>query len=59
MPAVVALHRTLWGKRFCQRLTAKGKKPMVIIGAMMRKLAHVAFGVIKSGRSFDPALHSA
>lgn len=59
MPAVVALHRTLWGKRFCQRLAARGKKPMVIIGAMMRKLAHVAFGVIKSGRSFDPDLHNA
>lgn len=59
MPAMVALHRTAWGKRFGQRLAAKGKKPMLIIGAMMRKLAHVAFGVIKSGRPFDPALHNA
>jgi transposase len=32
---------------------------MVIIGAMMRKLAQIAFGVIKSGRPFDPALHNA
>jgi len=24
---------------------------------MMRKLVHVAFGVLKSGKTFDPALH--
>jgi transposase len=59
MPAVVALHRTAWGKRFRERLEANRKIPMVIIGAMMRKLAQVAFGVIKSGRPFDPALHNA
>lgn len=59
MPAVVALHRTKWGKRYRERLEANKKKPMVIIGAMMRKLAQVAFGVIKSGRPFDPALHNA
>ena len=29
----------------------------LIIGAMMRKLIHVAFGVLKSGKNFDPALH--
>jgi hypothetical protein len=23
----------------------------------MRKLVHVAFGVLKSGKAFDPALH--
>lgn len=59
MPAVVALTRTHWGKRLWDRLIAKGKKPKVVIGAMMRKLAQVAFGVIKSGRPFDPALHNA
>jgi hypothetical protein len=32
---------------------------MLIIGAMMRKLIHVAFGVLKSGQPFDPALHGA
>jgi transposase len=30
---------------------------MVIIGAMMRKLIHIAFGVLKSGKPFNPALH--
>ncbi len=57
MPAMVALYKTEWGKRFRERLAAAGKPPMLIIGAMMRKLIHVAFGVLKSGKNFDPALH--
>jgi transposase len=57
MPALVALHKTDWGKRFRERLAAAGKPPKLIIGAMMRKLIHVAFGVLKSGKNFDPALH--
>jgi hypothetical protein len=31
----------------------------IIIGAMMRKLVHVAFGVLKSGKAFNPAMHGA
>jgi transposase len=57
MPAMVALYHTAWGKSFRQRLAASGKPPMLIIGAMMRKLIHVAFGVLKSGKKFDPTLH--
>jgi transposase len=57
MPAMVALYRTVWGKRFRDRLSAAGKPPKLIIGAMMRKLVHVAFGVLKSRKPFDPALH--
>ena len=30
---------------------------MLILGAMMRKLIHVAFGVLKSGKPFNPTLH--
>lgn len=59
MPAMVALYKTAWGKSFRHRLAASGKPPMLIIGAMMRKLVHVAFGVLKSGESFKPALHGA
>ncbi|MCP5141832.1 MAG: IS110 family transposase [Gammaproteobacteria bacterium] len=59
MPAMVALHRTAWGRQFRDRLAANGKPPMVILGAMMRKLIHVAFGVLKSGQPFNPALHGA
>ncbi|MFY9260787.1 MAG: IS110 family transposase, partial [Gallionella sp.] len=42
-----------------ERLAAAGKPAKLIIGAMMRKLIHVAFGVLKSGKKFDPALHLA
>jgi transposase len=59
MPAMVALYKTAWGQRFRERLAAAGKPPKLIIGAMMRKLLHVAFGVLKSGKPFDPALHGA
>jgi hypothetical protein len=59
MPAMVTLYRTGWGKQFKARLAIAGKPPKLIIGAMMRKLIHVAFGVLKSGKSFDPALHGA
>jgi transposase len=59
MPAMVALHKTAWGKVLRQRLAAAGKPPMLIIGAMMRKLVHVAFGVLKSRKAFDPTLHGA
>ncbi|TAL41888.1 MAG: IS110 family transposase [Salinibacterium sp.] len=59
MPAMVALYKTEWGRRFRERLAANGKPPKLIIGAMMRKLVHVAFGVLKSGKKFDSALHGA
>jgi len=59
MPAVTTLYKTQWGREFRQRLAATGKVPMLIIGAMMRKLIHVAFGVLKSGRPFNAALHGA
>ncbi|MGV8893359.1 MAG: IS110 family transposase [Burkholderiaceae bacterium] len=59
MPAMVALYKTAWGKSFRNRLAASGKPPMLIIGAMMRKLVHVAFGVLKSGEMFKPELHGA
>ncbi|GAA4018546.1 IS110 family transposase [Actimicrobium antarcticum] len=58
MPAMVTLYKTAWGKIFRERLSAAGKPPMLIIGAMMRKLVHVAFGVLKSGKTFNPKLHS-
>lgn len=59
MPAMATLYRTQWGQAFRARLAAAGKPPMVIIGAMMRKLVQVAFGVLRSGKPFDPELHMA
>ena len=57
MPAMVATTRTAWGRALKQRLAAAGKPPMLILGAMMRKLLCVAYGVLRSGRPFDPTLH--
>ncbi|MCW5199934.1 hypothetical protein VU05_04415, partial [Desulfobulbus sp. F1] len=48
-----------WGKAFKARLAANGNPPMVILCAMMRKLVHVAIGVLNSGKMFNPALHGA
>jgi len=59
MPAIVTLYKTEWGKQFKSRLAASGKPPKLIIGAMMRKLIHVAFGVLKSQQPFNPCLHFA
>lgn len=59
MPAMVVLYKTEWGSRFKERLLASGKAPKVIITAMMRKLVHVAFGVLKNQIPFNPTLHIA
>ncbi len=59
MPAMVATTRTAWGRSLKVRLAAAGKPPMLTLGAMMRKLVHVAYGVLRSGRPFDPVLHQA
>lgn len=59
MPAVTAATRTSWGKLMRDRFLAAGKPKMVLIGAMMRKLVYVAFGVLRSRKPFDPALHGA
>jgi transposase len=54
MPALVAKHHNPIIRSFCQRLAQNGKTKMAIIGAAMRKLIHIAFGVVKSGKVFDP-----
>lgn len=59
MPAMVTLYRTDWGQQFRARLQAAGKPAKLVIGAMMRKLIHVAFGVLKSGKPFNQELHNA
>lgn len=41
-------------RSFCERLALSGLRPMEIIGAAMRKLLHLVFGILKSKRPFDP-----
>ena len=56
LPAVVAKKYNPIIKEFCKRLDTKGKLPMVIICAAMRKLVHMIYGVLKSGKAFDATL---
>ncbi|HBC0990237.1 TPA: IS110 family transposase [Escherichia coli] len=57
MPAMTTLFRTERGKQFYARLSAAGKPLKLIIGSMMRKLIHFAFGVLGTGEKFDKSLH--
>jgi transposase len=54
MPAVVARRWNPHIKALNDRLLAKGKSKMAAIGAAMRKLAHLCFGVVHSGKPYDP-----
>jgi len=54
MPAVVARRCNPHIKALNERLIAKGKSKMAAIGAAMRKLAHLCFGVVHSGKPYDP-----
>jgi len=54
MPALVAMRHNPLIQTFCQRLRERGKCSMVIVGAVMRKLLHLAYGVLKSGQPFNP-----
>jgi transposase len=54
LPAMVAKQHNPVVRRFCLRLAQHGKNKMQLIGAAMRKLIHIAFGVLKSGKVFDP-----
>jgi transposase len=52
-PAIAAIRFNPSLQPLASRLRRAGKPPMLIIGAAMRKLIHVAFGVLKSGRAYD------
>lgn len=58
-PAITALRCNPIVQALGQRLRARGKHPMAIIAAAMRKLVHIAFGVLKSGKPFNPNLAGA
>ena len=55
-PAMVALRHNPALRAMQECLVANGKRPMVVLGAAMRKLLHLAFGVLKSKKPFDMAL---
>jgi transposase len=53
-PALTALRYNPIAQAMRARLLARGKHKMVIVGAVMRKLVHLAFGVLKTGQPFRP-----
>ena len=57
-PAIVAMRHNPILRPFAERLLAAGKPKLVVIAAVMRKLLHLAFGVLKHGRPFDRNYHA-
>lgn len=54
-PAIAAKRHCPAMRAFAERLAARGKPKMVIIGAVMRKLIHICYGVLKHQTPYDPA----
>jgi transposase len=54
MPAMVSIQCNPVIITFYNRLKEKGKNGKVVVCAVMRKLTHIVFGVLKSGKKFDP-----
>ena len=54
MPALSAIRFNPVVRDLAERLRKRGKSKMVIIGAAMRKLLHLVYGVLKTGKPFDP-----
>lgn len=55
-PAMSAIRYNTAAKALAERLKASHKNGKVVVGAVMRKMIHWMFGVLKSGQAFDPAL---
>lgn len=56
LPAIKARQCNPHIKALGERLLAKGKSKMSVIGACMRKLAHLCFGVLRTGKPYEPTL---
>jgi transposase len=55
MPALCARRYNPVLRAFAEGLLQRGKKKMAVIGALMRKLMHCIYGVLKSGQPFNAA----
>ena len=55
LPALSAKQHNPILRAFAARLAANGKAPMEIMAAVMRKLLHLVYGVLKHQQPFDPA----
>jgi transposase len=54
-PAITAMRFCPAMKAFAEQLAKRGKPKKVIIGAVMRKLVHICYGVLKNRTPYDPA----
>jgi len=54
-PAITAMTHCPGFRAFAEALAKRGKPKKVIIGAVMRKLMHVIYGVLKHRTPYDPA----
>jgi transposase len=55
LPALTAIRFNPLLKAFFERLVAAGKARMAAVGACMRKLLMIAYGVLKNRTPFDPS----
>lgn len=53
-PAITALRCSPFFRQWADGLRQRGKSKMAVVGAAMRKLIHLAYGVLKTGKPFDP-----
>ena len=53
-PAMTALRCSQFFQAWAEGLQARGKCKLSVFCAVMRKLVHLAYGVLKSGKPFDP-----
>lgn len=53
-PAITALRSSSFFQQWASGMRTRGKSKMAVIGAAMRKLIHLAYGVLKTGQPFDP-----
>ena len=53
-PAITALRCSSFFQSWAEGLQERGKSKMSVICAVMRKLVHLAYGVLKSEKPFDP-----
>jgi transposase len=55
-PALVAQRYNPIMSVFANRLIENGKSKMTVLGACMRKLIHIVFGVLKHQKPFEPKI---
>jgi transposase len=58
-PAIAAIRHNPYAWEMSERLKERGESPVQVIGAAIGKLVRIAYGVLKSGRPFDPGMKTA